>query len=128
MNIGIVKAGHALNALPALAEASIFFRVVDNAKELLERVRSIVADRATIDEVASSPPVQLQTLEGYDSQIVSFNTDIPYFDYDPNYTDVFLFGPGSITDAHSEWEFIRINDIHKAIDVYCDLAIKKLTK
>ena len=33
----------------------------------------------------------------------------------------YLFGAGSITDAHSDHEFVTESDLHKAVTVYVEL-------
>lgn len=62
----------------------------------------------------------------YESRPVAYSTDIPYFVGRENLKGVYLFGAGSIANAHSEKEFVAIADLEKAIDVYVDLALKLL--
>lgn len=40
---------------------------------------------------------------------------------------MFLFGGGSITNAHGDDEHILIEELKKAVDVHADLAVKLLT-
>ena len=64
----------------------------------------------------------------FESMPVAFNTDIPYFDYRNHLKGCFLFGAGSITNAHSMSEFISIEELEKSVDVHVDLALKLLRK
>lgn len=44
LNVGLIDGGQALNALAANASASLMFRVVDSAENILERVRTIAKE------------------------------------------------------------------------------------
>jgi acetylornithine deacetylase/succinyl-diaminopimelate desuccinylase-like protein len=50
------------------------------------------------------------------ASIVAFNSDIAYFKCAK--TRCILYGPGSITDAFSDWEFVREADLTTACQVY----------
>lgn len=58
-------------------------------------------------------PVKFHTIDGFETDIVSYGTDAPSF---TNIKNKILFGPGNILDAHTEREFIRISDMHKAVE------------
>lgn len=58
-------------------------------------------------------------MEGYETDIASFNTDIPYFRFDGN---AYLVGAGNITDAHCAREFIEIQDLRTLVDFYFNLG------
>lgn len=127
MNIGLISGGQALNALAENASASIFFRLVTSPDDMLERVEKVTNGRATIGpKIGRNDPVRLTTPPApYPSQVVAFNTDVPYFSHSSKAKGVYLFGAGSITDAHSEWEYVRENDLHNAVQVYVDM-VKRL--
>lgn len=74
-------------------------------------------DRVKIELITKNLPVNLEVLEGFEETIVSFNTDIPYFN-SPKEMKAFLFGAGSITDAHSSHEYVKIVDLKKAVEIY----------
>jgi acetylornithine deacetylase len=115
----------AANALAAYAEATLMFRVISPPEEILQRVTDIVGDRLAVEPITMNPPVLLGTLEGYTPAIVAFNTDIPYFTLGEGSTP-YLIGPGSILEAHSAHEFIKIEELSRAIEVYHDLAHRLL--
>lgn len=128
MNIGLIGGGQALNALAESASASIFFRVVTSPDDILERVNKVAKGRVSIGpKVGRNDPVRLTTPPApYPSQVVAFNTDVPYFSHSTDAKGVYLFGAGSITDAHSEWEYVRENDLHSAVEVYADMMKRLL--
>lgn len=57
---------------------------------------------------------------------MAYSTDIQAFENRNLLKGVYLFGAGSITNAHSEKEFVAVKDLEKAIDVYVDLTLKLL--
>ncbi|TMS33562.1 hypothetical protein L596_001287 [Steinernema carpocapsae] len=127
MNIGLLQGGQAMNALAAEAQASILFRVTTSVADIQGTVKKIVDGRADIKFLGSNEPVTLsEPPKGYPTDIVAYNTDLPYFENSDKLKAAFLFGPGSITSAHSMHEFIPIEELEKAVEVHVDLAKKML--
>uniref|UniRef100_A0A1I7ZHI9 M20_dimer domain-containing protein n=1 Tax=Steinernema glaseri TaxID=37863 RepID=A0A1I7ZHI9_9BILA len=128
MNIGFVKGGQAVNALAAEAEATLMFRVTKSVDEIMDTVKRIVGSRGVVELYGRNEPVQLtEPPPEYESHVVSFNTDIPYFANRDKLKATFLFGPGSITNAHSKDEFMPLNELEGAVDVYVNIARKMLS-
>lgn len=119
MNIGMIKGGFAANVVPDRAFAEVMFRVVTDQAEILERTREIVGNRAQIEVVTSNNPTDLTTLPGYETAVIAFNTDIPYFNFNGK---ALLWGAGSILDAHTADEKIHVDDLKQAIPTYRVLA------
>ncbi|CAM2009227.1 M20/M25/M40 family metallo-hydrolase [Acanthopleuribacter pedis] len=119
VNIGVLKSGKAANIVPDHAYAEVLFRVVTHQTELLAQVRDMADERVEIQVVAANDPVELNTVAGYPTTVVSFNTDIPYFQFGGK---AFLWGAGSITDAHTAGEKIEIADLEEAVHIYRRLA------
>lgn len=119
MNIGILQGGRAANVVPDLAHAEVMFRVVTDQEEILETVRSTVGERADIQVITANNPTDLTTLPGYETSVIAFNTDIPYFKFGGK---ALLWGAGSIMDAHTADEKILIEDLPKAAETYRILA------
>ena len=84
-----------------------------------------MADRVDVELYTSNAPVHLSVVEGYETDVASFNTDIPYFHFDGK---AYLVGAGNITDAHCAREFILIDDLRKMVDMYFDLGKKLITQ
>lgn len=81
--------------------------------------QQIVGGRVDMELYTSNAPVHLSVVEGYETDIASFNTDIPYFNFDGS---AYLVGAGNITDAHCAREFIEIADLRRLVGFYFDLG------
>ncbi|CEF68191.1 Peptidase M20 family and Peptidase M20, dimerisation domain-containing protein [Strongyloides ratti] len=122
-NIGFIKGGQALNALAGEASAQLMFRITTSVEDITSKLASIVGEKGEIKVFGSNEPVQLSSPPlGYKSQSVSFNTDLPYFKNKDKLKGVYLYGGGSITNAHSENEYIKIDDLEEAVKTYVTLA------
>jgi acetylornithine deacetylase len=69
-------------------------------------------------------PVRLQSIEGFETSVVSFTTDIPLL---TNWGKPFLLGPGSILDAHTSSERIGKKELEQAVEFYYRIAEKLLS-
>ena len=131
VNIGVLKGGAAANVVPEAAEASVMFRLVSAPDPVFARVAELAAAKGrgqvTVTRTTSNPPVRLATMDGYPISTVCFNTDIPYFNM-PADAKAFLYGPGSITDAHCEREFIKLSDLKQSVGDYFAMAERLLTR
>ncbi len=123
MNIGLLGGGKAANIVPDDAFAEIMIRVVTKQHEIHQRVLEVVADRVQVQLITANDPCELSTLPGYETIVVAFNTDIPYFNFNGK---ALLWGAGSIMDAHTSGEKIAIADLQAAPSIYADLARKCL--
>jgi acetylornithine deacetylase len=58
-------------------------------------------------------------LEGFDSCIVRFTTDVPQL---AAWGQPLLLGPGSILDAHTEHERVTKRELSEAVELYVSLV------
>ena len=119
INIGSLAGGVADNVVAPSAEARIMARLVGPVDDVVTALRSWVGDRAAVDVGVSIPAVRLGTVPGIDTSVVAFATDIPAL---PNWGTPYLFGPGSIHVAHSNHEFVAIDELREAVGVYERIA------
>lgn len=119
LNIGTLHGGRAANVVPDEAYAEILIRVVTDEQSIKQRVLEIVNDRVLCIMISGNDPVELTALEGYETSVVAFNTDIPYFSFGGK---SLLWGPGSILDAHTANERIKIEDLRAAVRMYAQIA------
>ncbi|KAI9915705.1 hypothetical protein PsorP6_008043 [Peronosclerospora sorghi] len=119
LNIGLLNGGQAANALAEKSSAMLMFRLVTDPDIIYERVKEIVAGRVGVKLYTANAPVHLTILEGYDTDIACFNTDIPYFNFDGK---AYLVGAGSSTDAHRSREHILLEDLKTMVDYYYALG------
>ena len=121
MNIGVIKGGVAANVIPADAEAELMFRVVTSSESLKSIVEDVVGSRAEIEYTFECDPVFTECVDGFETAVVSFTTDIPQL---TNWGKPLLFGPGSILDAHTAGEKISKRELTAAVDVYKQMVIR----
>ncbi|EFO82308.1 hypothetical protein CRE_00516 [Caenorhabditis remanei] len=123
LNVGKIAGGQALNAWAAQCDADIFFRVVTSVKNIEELLNKVVDGRAEVTLLSSNDPVILDVppIEAETDQ-VSFNTDIAYFDAKDKVKAKYLFGGGSIKNAHSKNEFIPKDELHKCTSTLVKLV------
>jgi acetylornithine deacetylase len=121
MNIGKVSGGVAANVIPPFAEAELMFRVVTDAGRLKRIIEDIVSTRAQIDYTFACDPVCTELMEGLETVVVSFTTDIPLLG---SWGKPLLFGPGSILDAHTAHEKISKQELARAVEVYKTMAAR----
>ena len=70
------------------------------------------------------PPVRLGTVPGFATEVMAYATDVPNLGA---WGTPYLFGPGSILDAHSANEKIRKSEILRAVSTYRDLVVSLLS-
>jgi acetylornithine deacetylase len=121
-NIGTFNGGAACNVVPASATASIMIRLIEPREAAEERLRNIVGDRAQMTVVASTDPHRMHVVEGFETMVASFGSDVPYL---PNLGKPLLIGPGSILDAHTANEKIAKQDMIEGAAIY-ERLVKKL--
>jgi acetylornithine deacetylase len=117
--VGLIDGGVAPNVVPAHAEAEIMFRTIGDYRAIRERLELHTSPLVSLDDVLVVPPVTLQTLPGFASEVFAFTTDIPWLD---RWGAPLLLGPGSIAVAHTETEHVAIRELHAAVDLYASIA------
>lgn len=125
LNIGVLEGGRAANVIPDQARAELLFRVVTSHESVEQRLREITKNRLDIEVIAKNNPTELTVFEGYETAVVSFNTDIPYLKFEGK---SLLYGAGSILDAHTAREFINIDDLEALPQTYYELVKECLTR
>lgn len=119
VNIGTLRAGTEANIVPDLAEAEMMFRLVGDAGAVRSRLEAMVGDRAEIEYGSHIPPQRFHTLPGFEIAPVAFTTDIPLLD---RWGTPLLFGPGSISVAHTPDEHIVVEELRDSVDTYVRLT------
>jgi acetylornithine deacetylase len=124
-NIGVISGGRAPNVVPDQAEAQILFRTVGDAQELRSTIASLLNGRCEYEFVRETPALKMEKLEGYETDVVAFATDLPSL---TRWGRPFLIGPGSIKVAHTQGECVRKADLVMAVDLYCRLVRELKTR
>jgi len=120
MNIGTIQGGRAPNVIPDHARAEIFFRLVDSGDSIRAAVAEASKDLVDAKEVLFIPAVHLGSVDGLETTVVSYTTDIPAFN--GTWGQPFLFGPGSIHFAHTDEERIPKAELLESIGIYQKLV------
>ena len=118
----MISGGTRANVIPDQAEATIQIRLAVASAEVVTLLEEAIAGRASIDYKSNHDPLRLLTVDGFDTMLARFTTDIPYLS---NWGRALLIGPGSILDAHTAGEKVRKSDLLRAVNLYADL-VKRL--
>ena len=116
LNIGTIQGGRAPNVIPDHAMAEVFIRLVDDGDSTRRAVAEAVGGKAEVREVLCIPAVHMGSIDGLETSVVAFTTDIPAFN--GSWGTPYLFGPGSIHVAHTDEERISKGELVAAIETY----------
>jgi len=120
MNIGMINGGVAANVIPPEAEAELMLRVVTSNESLRKLIERIIGARAEVEYSFGCDPVFTEKIEGFETTVVAFTTDIPAL---TNWGKPLLFGPGSILDAHTAGEKISKQELLAAVTAYAKMVV-----
>jgi acetylornithine deacetylase len=126
LNIGTISGGRAPNIVPDQARAEVMIRLVGDPDGTRCQVAQAVAGRAEIQEVLCIPAARLGSLEGFDTTVVSYTTDIPAFG--GAWGKPYLIGPGCIHVAHTLEERVPKRQLPEAVRIYQHMVRKLLTE
>ncbi len=120
LNIGTIQGGRAPNVIADEAKAEVFVRIVGDVTGLRKQIEVAAAPDAVANEVLMIPAVQLGSLDGFETTVVAFTTDIPAFN--GAWGEPYLIGPGSIHVAHTSDERIPKAQLLEAVTLYRQLV------
>jgi acetylornithine deacetylase len=116
LNIGTIGGGRAPNVIPDQAQAEIMIRLVGDSAGTKKALADAVEGIAELREVLEIPALHLGSIEGLETTVVAYTTDIPAFGQ--TWGQPFLFGPGSIHVAHTSEERVPKRELLEAIEIY----------
>jgi acetylornithine deacetylase len=123
LNIGSIHGGHAPNVIADTAEAHALVRLVGPSDEVRAAIEEAVAGLAEVDFTLEIPFVRMRKIEGLETMVAAFTTDIPALS---NWGEPLLLGPGSIHVAHTPHERLAKQELLQAIDLYTTVALRLL--
>jgi acetylornithine deacetylase len=123
LNIGTISGGRAPNVIADEARADLMFRTTGDAEEIRAAMRGVVNGRGELEEMLHTPALHLEAMDGFETTVVAFTTDIPNFA--GAWGRAFLIGPGSIRVAHTAEERIMKGQLLDAIGIY-ERLVKQL--
>jgi acetylornithine deacetylase len=116
--VGLIEGGVAPNVIPANASAEVMFRTIGSADDILSVLRAL-APRVSLEEVLRVRPIRMHTVAGFETHVFPFTTDVPFLD---RWGAPLLFGPGSFLVAHTDGEFVSLDELNAAVDAFERLA------
>jgi acetylornithine deacetylase len=123
LNIGVIQGGRAPNVIADSAEADALVRLVGPSEEVRAAIEDAVTGLAAVDFTLELPFVRMRKIEGLETMVASFTTDIPAL---TNWGEPLLLGPGSIHVAHTLHEKLAKRELFEAIDLYMTVALRLL--
>jgi acetylornithine deacetylase len=116
LNIGTLSGGRAPNVVADEARADIMIRLVGDSGETKKALAAAAEGRAELREVIEIPAIHLNSVDGIETTVVAFTTDIPAFG--GRWGEPFLIGPGSIHVAHTLDECVPKQQLLEAVEIY----------
>jgi acetylornithine deacetylase len=120
LNIGTISGGRAPNVIADQARAEILIRLVGDSAETKRAMEGAAAGRAELREVLEIPATRLNFVDGMETTVVAYTTDIPAFG--GQWGEPFLIGPGSIHVAHTPEERVARQQLLDAVEIYQRIA------
>jgi acetylornithine deacetylase len=119
LNIGLIEGGRAPNVISDRGVGQVMVRLVGPSDETRKAILNAVGDLAEVEFTLEIPFVRMRQVEGLDTMVAAFTTDIPAL---TNWGEPLLLGPGSIHVAHTPNEKIAKSELLQAVDLYYDLG------
>jgi acetylornithine deacetylase len=116
LNIGTLSGGRAPNVIADEARADVMIRLVGDSAGTKAALERAVEGRAELREVIEIRAVRLDAVDGIDTTVVAFTTDIPAFE--GKWGKPFLIGPGNIHVAHTLEERVPKHELTEAVELY----------
>ncbi|HKP36792.1 MAG TPA: M20/M25/M40 family metallo-hydrolase [Pyrinomonadaceae bacterium] len=122
-NIGVISGGTRANVISDQAQATLQLRLAENAAATKTLLETRINGRGKLEYTSVHDPVKLLTVDGFETMLARFTTDIPYLS---NWGEPLLIGPGSILVAHTAGERVAKSELLRAVEIYADLARRLL--
>jgi acetylornithine deacetylase len=116
LNIGTLAGGRAPNVIADEARADIMIRLVGDSAETKAALARVAEGLVELREVIEIPALRLNSIDGIETTVVAFTTDIPAFG--GQWGEPFLIGPGSIHVAHTLEEHVPKQQLLEAVQIY----------
>lgn len=125
LNIGTIQGGRAPNVIADSAMAEVFIRLVDDGAAVRQRVHELIRN-VEVRDVLCLPAVHMGTLDGFETMVAAYTTDIPAFN--GAWGEPYLLGPGTIHVAHTAHEHVPKSQLVESVGLYEQLVRQLLLK
>jgi acetylornithine deacetylase len=132
LNLGMLHGGSAGNIISSSAELSFWVRSVSPAESAREPIEQAARQTALrfpgilfdLQPQVVSDPIELLPLPDFETTVFCGGSDISY--YVDSGARVLMFGPGSLLNAHTNDEYIRLEELSAAFiayrNIFCSLV------
>ena len=118
-NVGKLLSDNPQNILSPCLTCRIYFRTTfASDAAVCDWMRAQASDTLQVEAVGGDAPARYFTLPGIPSKPVSFGSDAPHL---TNFERKVICGPGTITVAHRDDEFLAFADLEQAISNYVNI-------
>ncbi|KAF5615167.1 acetylornithine deacetylase [Fusarium tjaetaba] len=128
LNVGRIEGGVAGNVIPASAFATGGVRVAGGTPEVIrDLIRQAVEgsdpNLVVVFSYGIGPVPTDYDVDGFETVVLNYGTDIPRL---KGSHKRYLYGPGSILEAHSAHEHLKVSDLEEAVEGYKKLIAHAL--
>ena len=118
-NVGKLVSDNPQNILSPELGCRLYFRTTFASDAAVTAwMRSQACDTLQVEEFGGDAPARYLTLPGFPQKTVAFGSDAPHL---TNFRDKVICGPGSITVAHRDDEYLAFEDLEQAITNYVSI-------
>ncbi len=115
-NVGKLSSSNPQNILSEYLSCRLYFRTTFATDEAVSRfMEEQESGTLSVKAYGGDSPMNYMTLDGFETTTAAFGSDAPQLG---NFRHRILCGPGSILDAHTDWEYVRLSDLKKASEQY----------
>ena len=119
VNVGTIRGGSEANIVPGVCEAELMVRIVGDPAPVKAAFEHWAAGRCELSYPTYTPAQRFSEVTGFATKAFAYTTDAPLLGH---WGTPMLFGPGSITVAHTPDEFIDTAELRAAVDHYVRLV------
>ena len=118
-NVGQLLSDNPQNILSPSLTCRIYFRTTfASDADVVAWMRAQAGDTLQVEEFGGDAPARYFTLPGFPTKSVAFGSDAPHL---TNFDRKVICGPGSITVAHRDDEYVALADLEQAISNYVSI-------
>lgn len=126
INIGEIHGGNANNIVSNKSNIQGMIRTVTDNEVVINQLKTVCSEQgANLEIFYNAPSVTLTTISGFPTVIAKYCTDVPQLL--PIGAKFLMYGPGSITHAHTVDESIAISELEQGVTDYYEIYYKLKT-
>ncbi len=115
-NVGKLLSDNPQNILSPELSCRIYFRTsFASDAAVVAWMRAQAGETLRVEEFGGDAPARYLTLPGFPQKTVAFGSDAPHLS---NFEKKIICGPGSITVAHRDDEYLSFADLEQAVTNY----------